>query len=55
MFIISGCILEQFNKYIPQINEQFITTQQAPNNRIQQGVCNINDYIYKETFKLEKQ
>ena len=36
-----------------------MNTQQAPNNRIQQGVVcnikNINDYIYKESFKLEKQ
>lgn len=41
-----------------------MNTQQAPNNGIQQApnkglqhgpIYNINDYIYKEAFKLEKQ
>ena len=40
-----------------------MNTQQATNMGLQQGatvnkICNIkniNDYIYKETFKLEKQ
>lgn len=36
-----------------------MNTQQAPNMGLQQAavnsIKNINDYIYKETFKLEKQ